>query len=315
MYYMDVNKDISLKGVVGIQNMGNTCYCNSTLQLLRACSEWSLYCVTNDFNGILADESNQNKRILLAYQDILKTVWSAYKPAYVRPLGFISEVQKAVRGTVYEAFAFPMQHDSHEYLIYLLDHFHEALKTEIEYIPKSIGAEPNMRILAENGWNEYLSKNNSEIVRLFFGMMRKTILCTNCNNKTYQWEIFNSIKVPCDGVAFQDWIRHEVNECTDIEGYKCNNCNGHYLAKKYSHIWKLPKNLFITIHRFHYNGHKNMTNCPYNGSRVSFKEFFAVESDDPMSNVEYELQGESDHHGPHLGGHFTAQFKHPISGE
>jgi len=31
--------DASLKGVVGIQNMGNTCYCNSTLQLIRACPE------------------------------------------------------------------------------------------------------------------------------------------------------------------------------------------------------------------------------------------------------------------------------------
>ena len=96
--------DASLKGVVGIQNMGNTCYCNSTLQLIRACPEWNAFCLTQDFIEQLKNvpEDNASKRILLAYQDILKSLWSAYKPAYVRPLGFISEVRKAVKGTVYE---------------------------------------------------------------------------------------------------------------------------------------------------------------------------------------------------------------------
>ena len=38
---------IEWKGVVGIQNMGNTCYCKSTLQLIRACPEWSAYCISH----------------------------------------------------------------------------------------------------------------------------------------------------------------------------------------------------------------------------------------------------------------------------
>ena len=46
-------KDRSLKGVVGIQNMGNTCYCNSTLQLIRACPEWSAYCLTKEQLNLL----------------------------------------------------------------------------------------------------------------------------------------------------------------------------------------------------------------------------------------------------------------------
>ena len=71
------------------------------------------------------------KRILLAYQDIIRAIWSAYKPAYVRPMGFITEIRKAVKGTVYEMFGIPMPNDSHEFLIYLLDNFHEAIKTTL----------------------------------------------------------------------------------------------------------------------------------------------------------------------------------------
>ena len=48
---------------------------------------------------------------------------------------------------------------------------------------------------------------------------------------------------------------------------------------------------------------------------IKFSEFFAKESNDPSCHWEYELRGVSDHHGTHMGGHYTSQFKHQISGE
>jgi ubiquitin C-terminal hydrolase len=306
--------------------MGNTCYSNSTLQLLRACPEWNAYCLTQDFVEQLKNLSEENtyKRVLLAYQDILKSLWSAYKPAYVRPMGFISEVRKAVKGTVYEMFGMPIPNDSHEYLVYLLDSFHEAIKTEVPYIElpiqESLPIGEKMIIMAENGWNKFASKNQSEVVNRFFGMMRKTIHCTKCENNSYQWEVFNSLKVPCEGQTFKEWIHNEVKE-TEIEGYHCENCtkltpgNDRHLAKIYSHIWKLPHSLFITLRRFNFDGRKNMTSCPYEGEELNLSDFFAQESNDQSRGWSYELRGVSDHHGSHLGGHYTAQFKHPISGE
>jgi ubiquitin C-terminal hydrolase len=312
-------KDPQLKGVVGIQNMGNTCYCNSTIQLLRACSEWDIFCLTQPFAEQLASvpENDTNKRILLAYQDILKSLWSAYLPAYVRPLGFISEVCKAVKDTVYESFGMPIPNDSHEYLVYLLDHFHEAIKTTSDYTEQLVSehASPveKMQVMATNGWNRYVSKNTSKVVDYFFGMTRKTVHCTNCNNHTYQWEVFNSLKLPCEGETFMDWIRREVNEQSEIEGYSCDNCKGRHTAKIQSHLWRLPSNLFVTLRRFHYDGRKNTTPCPYQGDIVSFTEFFAPESEGAKKGWNYEIRGVSDHHGTHMGGHYTAQFKHPIS--
>jgi ubiquitin C-terminal hydrolase len=326
MESQEQNKDVSLKGVVGIQNMGNTCYSNSTIQLIRACPEWNAFCLTQDFKEQLKHVSQDNsyKRILLAYQDILKSLWSAYKPAYIRPLGFISEVRKAVKDTVYEMFGLPIPNDSHEYLVYLLDCFHEAIKVETPYkekeIPSKATENEKMIIMAENGWNKFVSKNNSEVVRRFFGMMRKTIHCTQCKNNSYQWEVFNSLKVPCEGQIFKDWIKNEVKE-SEVEGRQCENCtkltpgNDKHLAKIYSHIWKLPDSLFLTLRRFNWDRRKNMTSCPYEGENINFTEFFANESNEPSKLWTYELRGVSDHHGSHMGGHYTAQFKHPISGE
>lgn len=313
----NLKKAIFLKGVVGIQNMGNTCYCNSTLQLLRACPEWNAFCITENFKEKLSD-NNTNKKILLAYQDIIKSLWSASKPAYVRPLGFINEVQKAVKGTVYEMFGKPIPNDSHEYLVYLLDNFHEALKSEGEFqeekIDESLDEVQKMIMMANMGWTRFASKNNSKVLEIFFGMIRKTIHCTNCKNNSYQWEVFNSLKIPCEGISFLDWIQNELKE-SEIEDYNCEKCKNKYLAKIYSHIWKLPSSLFITLRRFNFDGRKNMLKCPYNGENMSFENFFADESNDSSRKWTYEIRGISDHHGSHMGGHYTAQFKHPISKE
>jgi len=291
--------DETLKGVVGIQNMGNTCYCNSIIQLVRACDEWNLFCSTEDFSQ-LAD--NNYKKILVAYQVIINSMWSSYKPSFVRPIGFLSELKQAVKGTPYEMFGIRIPNDSHEFLIYLLDHFHEAIKTEIPCIDE------------KNGWDKFVSKNNSKIVDLFFGMIRKTIHCMHCKNNTYQWEVFNSFKIPCEGNTFYDWIQNEIKD-SEIEGYKCENCKESCPAKILSRIWKLPRNLFIMIRRFNPNRTKNMTKCPYDGTDCEFSSLFAEESNDPSRNWVYSLRGISDHHGSHMGGHYNTQFKHPVSNE
>lgn len=313
------------KGVVGIQNMGNTCYCNTTLQLLRACPEWTVFCLTNSITERTKHlpEDHPHRRILLAYHDILCSLWSAHRPAYVRPIGFLNEVRKAVAGTPYEMFGLPIQNDSHEFLVYLLDHFHEAMRTETSWIPEpvpSLSPDPKeaterMRILARNGWNKYLSKNTSPIVYFFFGMIRKTVQCQTCQTSTYQWEVFNSLKVPCEGSTFRDWIQKEANERSEIEGYRCETCKEKRVATLSSHLWQLPPHLFMTLHRFHFNGQKNMTPCPYQGESITFSDFFAPESDHESKTYHYEVRGVSDHHGTHLGGHYTAQFKHPLTGQ
>jgi ubiquitin carboxyl-terminal hydrolase 2/21/ubiquitin carboxyl-terminal hydrolase 8 len=289
---------ITLKGVVGIQNMGNTCYVNAVLQLLRTCHAWNGFCLTTEFDP--------SKKITLAYKDMLVTMWSAYKPAYVRPLAFIADIKKAVENTPYVMFGQPMQHDAHEYLAYLMDQFHEELKTE-SVVPDG------MMNAADRAWYTFLSKQTSEMVRIFFGMLRKTVICSNCQNKTYQWELFNTLKIPCEGATFNDWIQKEVNEVSEIDAYKCDTCNGKYPAKKYSHVWKAPEHLFIVIHRFRGDGSKHMEMCPI-VEQLTLEPYYAEEA--PRNHITYQLSGIVDHHGGHIhGGHYTSQFKHPISNE
>ena len=306
------------KGIVGLQNMGATCYANATIQLLRCVPELSAYVMREDLESAIADKDNIYAKILLGYQDLIQSMWSAHRPAYVRPNGFLNCIREAVRGTVYENFGRPMQHDSHEYLVYLLDHFHEALNEKAgskETVPDAPeGA--SMTTLASVGWSSFLARHRSPIVDIFFGMMRKTVECDTCHNKSYRWESFNVLKVPCRGATFHDWIRSECAIDT-IDEYECLPCrkalDKRQPAKTYAHIWRLPSSLFIGLKRFNPDGSKDNTTVPYAGENMCFREHFAPESDHESKDWTYEIRGISDHHGGTGGGHYSAQVTHPVT--
>ena len=306
------------KGIVGLQNMGATCYANATIQLLRCVPEWSAYVMRENLESAIADKDNIYAKILLGYQDLIQSMWSAHRPAYVRPNGFLNCIREAVKGTVYENFGRPMQHDSHEYLVYLLDHFHEALnekagsKETVEDAPE--GAP--MTTLAAVGWSSFLARHRSPVVDLFFGLMRKTVECDTCHNKSYRWETFNVFKVPCRGATFHDWIKAECAIDT-IDEYECVPCrkelDKRQPAKTYAHIWRLPSSLFIGLKRFNPDGSKDNTTVPYAGENMCFREHFAPESDHESKDWMYEIRGISDHHGGTGGGHYSAQVTHPVT--
>jgi len=312
----------SHKGVVGLQNMGNTCYANSSIQLLRAVPEWNAFILREDLSSALvADKEDRTSAVLLAYQDLAQSMWSAYRPAYVRPMGFLNSIREAVKDTVYESFGQPRQNDSHEYMTWLLDNFHESLNEKRGEKPLPEPPDESEKPMVEqglDGWKAFTHRNVSPVVDLFFGMMRKTIECLECHTKNYKWETFNVFKIPCKGATFQEWFRSECG-ISDIEGRNCEIClkagkgpqNGHM----YSHIWQLPSSLFIAIKRFEPDGRKNSTPTPYEGEPISFAEHFAPESTHESKGWTYECRAIADHHGGLHGGHYSAQMAHPVSND
>jgi len=310
------------KGVVGLQNMGATCYANSTLQLLRAVPELNAYILREDLAEACPDKDSVEAKVLLAYQDLIQSMWSAHRPAYVRPMGFLTAIQAAVKGTVYDNFGRPIQNDSHEYLIYLLDKFHEALNERRSGTPKPAILEPpagaDMSAQAAIGWRNFTNHHMSPIVDLFFLMMRQTVECEGCHNKTYSWQTLNVLKIPCEGATLHEWIRAECAPST-IDEYECEPCRKAHdkrqRASKYVHLWSLPSSLFLGLRRFTPDGRKINTPIPYAGEPISFREHFAQESTHESKDWTYECRGISDHHGGTGGGHYSTQVAHPTTNQ
>jgi ubiquitin C-terminal hydrolase len=313
------SRDPALKGVVGLMNLGNTCYANSTIQIIRAVPELSAMIVSDDLELKIVNKDSKPAKILLAYQDLIRPMWSSYKPAYVRPMGFISEIRECVKGTVYDNFGMPMQNDSHEYLVYLLDNFHEAMnkhagKSKLTDASSS-SVSTGMNDRANEGWREFIEHNNSPLVDYCFGMVRQTTECQSCNNRSHQWQPFNVFKIPCEGKSMQDWFTNELKD-EEIEDYDCVKCRPTRQKATLSRkIWQLPHILFTGLRRFTPDMRKIMKPCPYDGQEINFRKHFASESNHPSRYWTYELRGVVDHHGSHMGGHYSSQFCHPLTQE
>lgn len=95
---------------------------------------------------------------------------------------------KQTLGRFAPAFSGYQQHDTQEFLGFLLDGLHEDLNRVIKkpYVEKpewpETGGGPEMEAkLAQETWEGYMKRNDSIIVDLFQGMYKSTLVCPECS--------------------------------------------------------------------------------------------------------------------------------------
>ena len=158
-----------------LKNVGNTCYINSLIQVLRHTE------IMNEaLNTILSDKLDNKRAIILREWDSLRrTMWK--QRCVVSPyrfLHFLRECEKTKELT--RNFE---QQDVGEFLIVLLEEFHEGIKRSVK-MNVSGRARSEVDILMKDMYKEYknLFQNNySEIIDIFYGMQETRICRLNDN--------------------------------------------------------------------------------------------------------------------------------------
>jgi ubiquitin C-terminal hydrolase len=189
-------KKNSSQGIIGLKNLGNTCFMNSALQCLSntvPLVDYFLgYCWTNELNlknpvgtgGIVAEQ----------FGYLISRMWSgAIKGSAISPLDFkkaISSFRSQFRGN--------SQHDSHEFLAFLLDGLHEDLnrvhlKPSVEEIDSDGKRQEDVAVEA---WKAYLLRNRSIIVDIFQGQLRNILCCLSCQYQSFTFDPFMYMTVP-----------------------------------------------------------------------------------------------------------------------
>lgn len=283
-------------GLAGLQNIGNTCYANSVLQATRAIPLWSQLM---DRAEPSPDADETSRKVFLAYQDIIRTLWStqAVRGAVCRPMAFWKEFRESVVDTVYESFRQAIPHDAHEFLIYLLDQCHEALKVRAPDHPELYGQ--------LGGWT-------SPVVEQLFGWDRVECRCEDCGHKSVRYEPFNMLKVGItEGAAgLVELVKHERKPET-LDDYVCETCSPtRTKATIRRTLHRLPKTLFYVLRRFTHDGRKDNSTITYDGAPVDFDELFEPGTRATLS--QYRPIATIDHMGSHMGGHYIAQIYHPL---
>nr|POE51027.1 ubiquitin carboxyl-terminal hydrolase 8 [Quercus suber] len=180
-------------GLTGLQNFGNTCFMNSAIQCLVHTPELVDY-----FLGDYPKEINYDNplgmkgELALAFGDLLRKLWApGARP--VAPRMFKSKLANFA-----PQFSGYNQHDSQEFLAFLLDGLHEDLnRVKCKPYVEAKGLEdcPDEEV-AEEYWKNHLARNDSIIVDSCQGQFRSTLICPLCKKVSVTFDPFMYLSLP-----------------------------------------------------------------------------------------------------------------------
>ena len=290
--------------LIGLKNVGLTCYMNSILQCLLHIPQLNAF-----FINIYPDQKKKFKeinketethgRLCEEYYKIVIKIYNLqnFVNNYISPKDF-NDVLSHINGQ----FAQFEANDAKDLLLYLFQSMHAELNylgdKKLKNVPKC-----NQTIEGES-FNFFMTVNNnlnlSIISYLFYGINKSTTICSECKTTLYNFQYFQFLSFPTYNFqgkvfniyqGFKEFIKSEKmsgdNQCY------CQKCKGLQDAKVTTKIYSAPLYLIINID---YGKNKK-----YKPKKVNFGGLIDItgftDESNKCPNIQYELIAVSTHIG------------------
>ncbi len=192
-----IDKNDNQHGLVGLDNIGNTCYMNTAIQCLSNCKILTNYFLQDYYIPFInrTNTIGSKGKIVESYAEVIKHLWYGEKKM-IEPYRLKNEC-----GMVRNMFAGYNQQDAQEFISFLLDELHEDLNKVL--IKPYIEKDDNLVFASDieeciYNKNNFLARNQSIIVDLFYGMFKSTVVCPNqdCKNISKSYDPYSVISIP-----------------------------------------------------------------------------------------------------------------------
>lgn len=227
-------KPIYGPGLTGLQNLGNSCYLNSTIQALFSFPSYRSFFSSLEFDKLVKDPATDLRSQMIKLHDGLLS------GRYSRPnelkgedyqLGLKPSAFKSHIGADHFEFKTNKQQDANEFLLYLLDK-----------LDKEFG----------------LSLNKQ-----FKFLLGSKLVCTECHAGTSSEELVDNISVALnakftgeDENGKKQYKEINMKDCfanslgtEQIDGYQCDTCGKKTTAVKQTGFATYPENLIVNAQR------------------------------------------------------------------
>ncbi|KAH9945764.1 cysteine proteinase [Amylocystis lapponica] len=322
-------------GTSGLKNLGNTCYMNSTIQCLSATVPFTQFFTNGRWKSAInmVNPIGTKGNLAHAFANILRDMWQGELQC-LSPVTFRRSIC-----TYASQFGGTEQHDSQEFLSFLLDGLHEDLnrvlhKPQLDTTPEQEAELEKMptQIASERQWQLYRMRDDSLVVDFFQGQFRSRLECLTCHktSTTYNTFMYLSLPIPSGRSAtkvtleqcLDAFVKEEVMEKSDA--WNCPHCKALRKATKRLSLSRLPPVLLIHLKRFSVKGHftdkiETFVDFPLRGLDLTnymppplppgVSGGSHVSRDDPLSQAppyRYDLYGVTNHFGTLSSGHYTA---------
>jgi len=302
-------------GITGMENIGNTCFLNSCMQVINHTYELNDFLDSDKYKKHLK-ENNINTDALTAWDELRNIMWSGN--GVVSPKKFVTIMQHIAKEKHQDLFTGYSQNDMPEYFMFFIDCMHNSISRSVKMKISGdvINVTDKLAVECYKLLQSIYEKEYSEILDLYYGIYVNQItdikgekslvlkpesysmldlpIIEGNNVKTTLYDCFNLFVKPDILDGDNAWF----NESTNTKQSALKNVV----------FWNFPKILVIVLKRF----------TPDGRGKINVKIDFPIENLDlsqyvlgynPKSYV-YDLFGICNHTGNTNGGHYSAFVKH-----
>ena len=329
--YIQIN--FKFPPLIGLQNIGATCYMNATLQCFCHIARFVNYFKYNH-NVINLVKSNKNN-LTSSFKLLIEKLWpNNYNDPYFNgkifePKEFKEKISKL--NPLFEGIA---ANDAKDLVNFIIMTLHKELnkaknKNNNDNI---IIDQRNPKIMLKNFKANFIENNKSIMSDLFYGMNCNITQCCRCRTKIYNYQTYFFIVFPLEEIRKFNYINpnkifnnnnfngnivdiydcfeydRKINEMSGENSMYCNYCKTTWSCQMQTCLTMGPEILILLLNRGHGIEFDIKINFYEELNLLNYIEY-------KNTGCIYQLIGVITHIGESgMGGHFIAYCRDPIKG-